>query len=483
MKVALSKSSESKAKLRIDLIACDAGNASAKSGLGVSECFGRIVAIQSSQRGAPSRLIASLGKTAEIDAERIRRTAGLAAQWLIGQSYSETVALSVESRGDLDAVEATIAAAEGFILGSYRFDRHKTSDSNRRKNEAMPKRIELLTPRVTASLRSAINRAQQVCAGTTLARDVAHEPPNVINPVTLATRARKVARQAGLTCKVFDHKQLERMGMGGIIAVGRASKTPPRLIEISYRPKSGANKKPIVLIGKAVTFDTGGYTIKPGTGMLGMKYDKCGGAAVLGAMRAVASDKPRVPVVGLIAAAENMISGDAYRPDDIIKMKNGKTVQIVSADAEGRMLLADALAYAHGAHKPRAMIDLATLTGGVVVALGKSAAGIFSNDESLTDALVESGQRVHERLWPLPVWDEYADLIKGDDSDLKNSAGREAHAICGAIFLKQFVDAKTPWAHLDIAGMSDVDSDQPYCPKGATGFGVRLLADYLMRLK
>ncbi|MFH0982930.1 MAG: leucyl aminopeptidase, partial [Planctomycetota bacterium] len=202
-----------------------------------------------------------------------------------------------------------------------------------------------------------------------------------------------------------------------------------------------------------------------------------------GVMQAVAAMKYKYPVVGIIAAAENMISGRAYRPDDIITTMSGKTVQIVSADAEGRMVLCDALTYAQKKYAPRCLVDVATLTGGVVVALGRQAAGIFSNDEKLQEALIESGRRTHERLWPLPVWDDYLPLIKGDDGDLKNAGGRDAPAICGAIFLKQFVDPKIPWAHLDIAGVADVENDGPYCPKGATGFGVRLLVDWLERKK
>jgi leucyl aminopeptidase len=232
-------------------------------------------------------------------------------------------------------------------------------------------------------------------------------------------------------------------------------------------------------VGKAVTFDTGGYTLKPKDGMLGMKYDKCGGTTVLGVMQAVARLKLRVPVVGVIAAAENMISGAAYRPDDIIKTMSGKTVEIVSADAEGRMVLCDALTHVQRTYKPRCIIDLATLTGGVVVALGYLRGGLFCNSESLRDALLRSADRTHERLWPLPMDDDYLDLLKGTDSDLKNSAGRDAHAIQGAVFLKQFVDAKVPWAHLDIAGTAHIDKDQTYCQRGATGFGVRLLIDYL----
>ncbi len=210
-----------------------------------------------------------------------------------------------------------------------------------------------------------------------------------------------------------------------------------------------------------------------------MKYDKCGGMTVIGVLQAAAALKIKTPIVGVIAAAENMISGSAYRPNDIVKTMSGKTVEIISTDAEGRMVLADALTYAQKHYKPRALIDLATLTGGVVIALGSIRAGMFSNDDRLAAALAAAGERVHERLWRLPLDDDYLELIKGDDSDLKNTGGRSADPVIGGMFLKQFVDEKVPWAHLDIAGTATTDKDQPYCPKGATGFGVRLLIDYL----
>lgn len=478
MKVIVTKVGESKAKLRIELTASDAKGVGLGPGMTIPERCGQVIVINASDKRSAARLLVSVGKQDEINAERIRQAAGHAAKWLACNGWSSAVALQVCSKGELEQTEASVAAVEGFVMGSYRFDRHKTDNASKSIS-----RVEYLSSSVSAKLKSAIQRTLRVCDGVFLARDLAHEPPNVINPVTLASRARRIAQRAGLGCKIYDHRELSRMRMGGMIAVGQGSKSPPRLIELSYKPPKSSRQKPIVLIGKAITFDTGGYSIKPSDGMLGMKYDKCGGMTVIGAMQAVAACKLNVPVVGLVAAAENMISGDAYRPDDIIKMRNGKTVQIVSADAEGRMVLADSIAYACQKHKPRAMIDLATLTGGVVVALGKFSAGVFSNNDRLCDALIDSGRSVHERLWRLPVWDDHFELIKGDDSDMKNSGSRQAHAICGAIFLKQFVEGDTPWAHLDIAGVSDHESDQPYCPKGASGFGVRLLLDYLTKLR
>ncbi len=370
------------------------------------------------------------------------------------------------------------AVTEGLVLGAFRFDRHKSNQST------IPNtKVRLVAKRATSQMRQCVKDAVIVAEAANLARTLSHEPPNVINTVTLVTRVRKLARETGLKCTVYDEKQLAKMKAGAILAVGAASQTPSRIIVLEYPgTQRGKNAKPVVLVGKAITFDTGGYSLKDKVGIVGMKYDKCGGMAVIGAMKAVSALKPKVPVVGIIAAAENMIADSAYRPNDIIRAMNGKTIEIISTDAEGRLVLADALTLAQKRYKPRAMIDLATLTGGVVVALGGVRAGLFANDDKLAEALSAAGERVHERLWRLPLDDEYLDLIKGDDSDLKNSGGRGGHAIIGGKFLQEFVKPGMPWAHLDIAGVADVDSDQAYCPKGATGFGVRLLVDYLRRL-
>jgi leucyl aminopeptidase len=419
-------------------------------------------------------VLVSLGVRRECTADTFRRAGGTIAKWLAQRDVA---------RAGVDAqiVEASKtdgglgALCEGLVLGAFKFEEHK---SNAKPQRAV--KVDLLVARSSAEVKDQVRRAMVLCEAVNYARAVAHQPPNVLNPVTLADRCRQLASDQGLKCTVLDQKQLKRLEMGAILAVGQGSATPPRLIVLEYAGSGGG--KPVALVGKAITFDTGGYSIKTKDGILGMKYDKCGGTAVLGIMQAVASLKPNTPVVGVIAAAENMICGGAYRPDDIITTMSGQTVEIVSADAEGRMVLCDALTYVQRKYQPRTIIDLATLTGGVVVALGKHRAGLFCNDDQLRDALLASGDRTHERLWSMPIDDEYLEALKGDDSDLKNSGGREAHAILGAIFLKQFVDAGMPWAHLDIAGVADVDKDQPYCPKGGTGFGVRLLADYVERV-
>lgn len=425
----------------------------------------------------PVRVSVSAGKRSDCKPEILRRVGGAAAKWLVDAKVRRA-GVDVASIETLKVSDGVAAFAEGMALGTFRFDRHKTN------SQAGPGlTVHFIKAGAVTALRRSIDRLLEIAVGVELARDWSHEPPNVINPVTLATRIRSLARKSGLTCRVYDDKQLAKMKAEAILAVGVASKTPSRLIVLEYAGKGGQGKrKPVVLVGKAITFDTGGYSLKDKDGIVGMKYDKCGGMAVVGAMQAVAAVRPRTPVIGIIAAAENMISGEAYRPNDIVKTMNGKTVEIISTDAEGRMVLADALTYAQRHYRPHAIIDLATLTGGVVIALGAVRAGLFANDDALADALQAAGDRVHERLWRMPLDADYRELIKGDDSDIKNSGGRAAHPVIGGIFLKEFVDEKVPWAHLDIAGVANCEKDQPYCPKGATGFGVRLLLEYLTHL-
>lgn len=425
------------------------------------------------------KLILSLGPKDKVHAEAIRRAGGSLARWLARHNVHEAgLDLAPLLAIGLPPATAVHALCEGLLLGAFVFDQYK-SDAR----TPTPVTVVLLSEDrgAPSNLEELIRRATIVCESVNLAREWAHQPPNVINPVTLAERVTALAGQYGLKCTVLDDRQLEAMGAGAIVAVGKGSATPSRLIVLEHEGRGGA---PVALIGKALTFDTGGYSIKPVDGIVGMKYDKCGGMAVLATLIAAARLGIPTRVVGLIAAAENMISDVAYRPNDILKSLAGKTIEVISADAEGRLVLCDTLTYAQREFKPRIMIDLATLTGGVIIALGSTRAGLFSNNEELANALFEIGERVHERLWRLPLDDEYFELIKGDDSDMKNSSGvRKAHPIVGAIFLKQFVPDEIPWAHLDIAGVADVDKETPYCPKGATGFGVRLLMEYLETLQ
>lgn len=421
------------------------------------------------------RLLVSLGPQEKIIADTCRQAGGALARWLAARRVTEA-AVSVESVQALDVDGALNAFCEGVLLGDFRFERHKSG------GEQPPATLlRLLASGEEGWVQRIVEHSQAVAAGVNLAREWAHEPPNVINPATLAERVGYWAVENNLKCTILGENELRKLGAQAILSVGLGSANPSQMIILEYPGQdSAANSAPVVLVGKAITFDTGGYSLKDRTGIVGMKYDKAGGAAVLGVMQAAVALRFPLPLVAIVAAAENMISADAYRPNDIIKTLSGKTVEIISTDAEGRMVLSDALTYAHTNYSPRAMIDVATLTGGIVVALGNVRAGLMSNDDSLAADLLAAGERAHERLWRMPLDDEYFELIKGDDSDFKNSSGqRMAHPIVGGIFLKQFVPDDIPWAHLDIAGPATTEKDQPYCPKGATGFGVRLLVEYL----
>jgi leucyl aminopeptidase len=426
--------------------------------------------------GQPVALV-SLGKPGKITLDTFRQAGGGLARWLrqSGVNDAEIDLAEFQNQG----IDGALAAlCEGLCLASFQFNRYKS------KPEAVaPITVSLVAVQDTAQYEDLVARLQIVTDAVNLARDWQHEPPNSINPITLAERAADLAQEFGLKCTILDDRQLSEMKAGGIVDVGKGSATPSRLIVLEYAGVDAPpGTKPVALIGKALTFDTGGYSLKTVEGIVGMKYDKSGGVAVLAAVCAAAQLKLKTPVVAIVGAAENRIAPWSYLPDDIVTTLSGKTVEIISTDAEGRMVLADCLTYAQQVYKPAAMVDLATLTGGVVVALGRVRAGLLANNAELAQQLIESGDRTYERLWQLPLDDEYVNQIKSDDADLKNSGGREASSIIGGTFLRQFVEDEFPWAHLDIAGVADTPKDLPYCPKGGTGFGVRLLLDYLQHL-
>ncbi len=416
--------------------------------------------------------IASLGINEKINAESIRKTGAGIAKWLHGYS-GLSIGIELAGLEDLDIKNPVLAFCEGLRLGDYKF----TEFNNIRSRK--PSTINLIGG---DKYQSEVDQAEILAEGTNLARSLAHTPANIINPESLSNICQEIAEKNDLGFKVLDDKDLKKMGAGAIVSVGQGSQTPSRLIVMEYKGKS-PDKKPVVLVGKAITFDTGGYSIKTKTGMVGMKYDKCGGVTVAAILQTVAKLGLDTPVIGLIPAAENMISKEAYRPNDIITSMSGKTIEIISTDAEGRMVMSDTLTYAQQEYDPQVLIDIATLTGGVVVALGGVRAGIFGTDQSLIDRLIDAGEKVHERLWQMPLDEEYFDLIRGGDSDFKNSGGvTAATAVQGAIFLKQFVEKGTKWAHIDIAGTGTIKRPAAYCPKGATGFGMRLITEYIRNL-
>ncbi|MBC8507843.1 MAG: leucyl aminopeptidase family protein [Anaerolineales bacterium] len=423
------------------------------------------------ESGKRKTLSISLGSQEKLSSAVLRNVGVKTGKWLTGQQIS-AVGLSATEFETLAVNNALEAFCEGLLIGAFRFDRHK-SDVETPKSVT----VHVLTEGETSSLSDKIARVVAIVNGVNLAREWSHEPANIINPITLGERTKALAASTGLKCTILGEKELSEMGAGAIQSVGLGSKTPSQMIILEHQGTQ-KDSPPVVIVGKAITFDTGGYSLKDKAGIVGMKFDKCGGMDVIGIMQAVADLDLPIPVIGIVAAAENMISQDAYRPNDIITSLSGKTIEIISTDAEGRMVLADALTYAAEQYKPRAIIDLATLTGGVRTALGSVRAGLMSNNDQLADALFQAGESTNERLWRLPLDDEYFDLIKGTDSDIKNSAGGPSAApIVGGMFLKQFVPDEIPWVHIDIAGTATIEKSKGI--RLATGFGVRLVVEFL----
>lgn len=412
----------------------------------------------------PEALYVGLGQPGAVGADVMRSAAGAAACFLkkIGRTH-----LAVHLEEWPQFVEPAIT---GLLLADYRFEDFKVS-----KTPALESIRGMLLPGDIRQARRAGERGALLAQATNLARDVANQPGNVLYPETLASFSKRVAKEFGLRITVLEEPQLRAGKFGGILAVGAGSVRPPRLIILEHRggPKS---KAPLALVGKAITFDTGGISIKPAANMENMVFDKCGGMAVLGAMVGIAQLGLKSNIVGLIASAENMPSGNAYRPGDIVTTYDGKHVEIVNTDAEGRMVLADAIAYARKHFKAAAIVDLATLTGACGVALGEYAAGFWSSDPDLSIQVQAASQKAGERLWNMPLFPEYRAQIKSQVALLKNSGGRLGGACTGAAFLHAFAE-ETPWAHLDIAYTAHQDNDRSGLARGATGFGVRTLIE------
>jgi leucyl aminopeptidase len=369
------------------------------------------------------------------------------------------------------------AMTEGVTLALYSFDKYKEAKEPATKIEEVTILINSDSPK----FQSVADKASLVVEAVNFARDIGNLPPNDCPPAQLAGVALSLAQGHGMKARVIDRYELENMGMGGIVAVGKGSNNPPKLIILEYNG-GDPQQKPYLLVGKAVTFDTGGISIKPGEKMDEMKFDKCGGCTVLAVMRAVASMKLAVNVVGVVPSVENMPSSTSYRPGDIIRMYNGKMVEVLNTDAEGRMILADALAYGIATYSPRAVIDLATLTGAAIIALGANIAAVVGTNKQLTDRLRKLADKTGEKMWELPLYDEFHDQIKSTYADIKNIGGRPGGAITAAAFLSNFANG-VPWVHIDIAGTAwtqDGTHEKSYNPKGATGFGVRTLVKLLM---
>ncbi len=371
--------------------------------------------------------------------------------------------------------EAVVRTAEGLALSAYRFDKLKSQPPGNRD----PSAARLLVPREDARYRQALSRARLFAAATSYARDLITTPAAQVTPRFLASEARRLARRQRLRLRVFDARALQRAGMGAILGVAQGSAQPPRLIELVYRPRRRPHKR-IAIVGKGITFDSGGLSLKHAESMQGQKRDMAGGAAVLGVMSVIADLAPAVEVRAYVASAENMPGGRAIKPGDVVRAYNRKTIEVLNTDAEGRLVLADALAYAAAA-KPDLVIDLATLTAAVGAALGRRYAGIMSTDAALAQAVIAAGRCVGENLWELPLVDDYRPDIDSRVADIKNTGEGYAGTIIGGLFLREFV-AGLPWAHIDFSSTVVTDKPFPAHPPGATGFGVRTLLQYITGL-
>jgi len=432
--------------------------------------------------GAQRVLIVGLGEQEKATIDTIRQAAALAANKAVGMKVRK-MAVSLH-RGFGAKFEPGLLAqamAEGIYYGSFRYDEYVTSDEDGRTDSLVVEVIDDNAAK-TKRLDEGLLKGAIIGKAQSYARALASRPGNVINPPALAAEAKKLARSTkGLGCTVLDEKQLAKLGMGGILAVGSGSKTPPRFIVVKYAPKGKTGKLPtIALVGKAITFDSGGISIKPAQNMEQMKLDKTGGIAVLAVAKAAAELKLPVNLYAIVPSAENMPSGTSYRPGDIVTTYSGKTVEIQNTDAEGRMILCDALHYAVKKNCD-VIIDVATLTGACMVALGTFMAGLMSNDEQLGKDIEKAAKTSGENVWQLPCGDEYAEEMKSKIADLKNSGGRWGGACTAAAFLRQFVGDKK-WAHLDIAGVDCFEKPTASAAEGASAFGVRLLTTYLMNL-
>jgi leucyl aminopeptidase len=377
------------------------------------------------------------------------------------------------------------ALAEGACLGAYSFDRYK-----KEKKPLKLAKVQLLAreertarrggeAKERAALGDAARLGCRIADATCLARDLVNEPPGRVTPKELAAVARKVAREHGLEIEVLGRAQIERLDMKLFLGVAQGSEQEPQLVRLSYAPKRANGAKPVALVGKAITFDSGGLSLKTAQGMEDMKTDMAGAAAVIAAMGLVAQMKPPFPVQGYFGACENLPSGSAYKPGDVLVGRSGTSVEVLNTDAEGRLVLGDVLSWANES-APSAIVDLATLTGAILVALGPWTAGLFSNDDALAGELLEAAKAAGEPAWRLPLPPEMEELIKSPVADLKNTGGRYGGSITAALFLQHFV-GKTPWVHLDIAGPSSIEKEKGYNPRGGTGAGVRLLAEWLRR--
>jgi leucyl aminopeptidase len=422
-------------------------------------------------------LLVGAGKREEFSFDTVRKVAGSAARFLRSKGVRK---MAVLRRSQLDLEKSAQAAVEGVLLGLFEPDMYKTQDKEERRIDE----LILLTanPGTEDALARGVEHGRIIGEAVNFARELINEPSSTLTPSELAERAKETATRFGLEIDILDEPRMKELGMGALMGVARGSDEPARLIVLTYTPDGepyAADEELIAIVGKGITFDSGGISIKPAEGMEKMKYDMAGAASTLAAMRAIAQLKPRVNVIGVMPSTENMPSGRAYKPGDVLRAMSGTTIEVVNTDAEGRLILADAISYAKKLGATR-IVDLATLTGAVSIALGSVNVGLFGNDQEFMDEIKQSAREVGERIWPLPMDDDYRELIKSDIADIKNSGGRYGGSITAAWFLRGFAN-ETPWVHLDIAGTAWENERKPYMAKGPTGVCIRTLINYVCK--
>ncbi len=438
---------------------------------------GQVVSFPPSKGIAAARVVLTgLGKRDDYNADKARQAIGKASTFCRERNLGDIVVWAdVLLDSSITPEEAAAAVVEGAVLGLYKFSEYKTEKDDDQKKIS---RLRVLTEdsKRLSGIRRTISYAELTSQAANRARDLINAPSNEVTPAALAAYARRLARKQGLKCRVMGPQELKKQSMNGVLGVGKGSSNTPRFVILEHVPGKSA-RAPVVLVGKGITFDSGGISIKPSQKMEDMKGDMAGAAAVLCTLDVVSRLNLPQRVVGLVPTAENLPSGTSYKPGDILRMASGKTVEVLSTDAEGRLLLADALHYA-SRYKPAAVIDLATLTGACVIALGEHASGLLGNDERLIEKIKRAADATWERVWQLPLWDDYAEPLKSEVADTTNTGGRPAQTIVATKFLQKFI-GEYPWAHLDIAGTAFIEKERPYNPKGATGVGVRLLSRLL----
>ena len=421
-------------------------------------------------------LLIGAGEKLEHQAAQVSMVAGTAVRLLRAKNVKS---IGYVSRADIDAETSAAAAVEGAIMALFDLDKYRTVDKDTKTVE----QFVVIAEADEQQIRRGVTRGQAIGESVNFTRDLANEPGGSLTPTDMAERASAMANEFGLSIDVLDEARMQQEGMGSLLSVSRGSEEPAKLIVVKYTPvdSSGKDKELLAFVGKGITFDSGGISLKPGENMELMKYDMTGGATVLGAMRAIALLKPSVPVLGVVPCSENLPSGKATKPGDVVTAMTGKTIEVINTDAEGRLILADAIAYAKklGATK---VIDMATLTGAVSIALGDVNTAVLGTDQALIDEIIAAGKEVGEKFWQLPLDKEYSKQIKSDIADIKNVGGRKAGTITAAAFLKEFADGLS-WAHLDIAGTAWGDEAKPYRSKGPTGVVVRTLLNIVRRFE